>query len=68
MLSGALSDQDEDDVLAELDSIIKEQTKDSEPTSTVSEDAEINELPEVPTDEPEDVRGEVQFQKVSFVI
>lgn len=52
MISGALTDQDEEDVLAELDSIIKEQTKETEPSTT--DDQDMEELPEVPSEEPED--------------
>lgn len=60
MLSGALSEQDEEDVLAELDSIIKEETKETEPTPT--EDQDMEELPDVPSEEPEELEGRVKLK------
>ncbi|KAE8738334.1 hypothetical protein FOCC_FOCC016187 [Frankliniella occidentalis] len=61
MLSGVLSDQDEEDVLAELDDIIKEQKKETEPSPAVPDeemdelpDEEMEELPDVPSEEPQE--------------
>lgn len=65
MLSGALSDQDEEDVLAELDSIIKEQTKETEPAPTVPEEVDIEELPEVPSEEPEEGKCRFYFHEIN---
>ena len=63
ILSGALSNQDEEDVLAELDSIIKEQSKDSVPTPAVPEEEKMDELPEVPSEEPEDLEADKKKEK-----
>ncbi|XP_034239835.1 charged multivesicular body protein 6 [Thrips palmi] len=63
MISGALSDQDEEDVLAELDSIIKEQTKQAEPAAT--EDEDMEELPDVPSEDPEERAAAKKKEKVS---
>ncbi|KAK3924404.1 Charged multivesicular body protein 6 [Frankliniella fusca] len=61
MLSGVLSDQDEEDVLSELDEIIKEQKKETEPSPVVLDeemdelpDEKMDDLPDVPDEEPQD--------------
>ncbi|KAJ1532189.1 hypothetical protein ONE63_000811 [Megalurothrips usitatus] len=66
LISGSLTDQDEEDVMAELDDIIKEQTKISTPTvpEAEAEDDKIEELPDVPSEEPEDI-AERKKQKTS---
>ncbi|KAJ1532190.1 hypothetical protein ONE63_000811 [Megalurothrips usitatus] len=67
LISGSLTDQDEEDVMAELDDIIKEQTKISTPTvpEAEAEDDKIEELPDVPSEEPEDIGAERKKQKTS---
>lgn len=66
MIGGTLSDQDEEDVLAELDSIIKEQTKETEPSTT--EDQDMGELPEVPSEEPEEHAGNLKLMYFVFFL
>ncbi len=56
LLSGQLTQEDEDDVLKELEDLVE---------AAAADDVKVSQLPEVPTDE---LPGEVSFLSSSFLI
>lgn len=63
VLSGALTDQDEEDVLAELDQLIEIEAAGDQ---NVADDNLVDQLPDVPTDDLSEKKRKTEGRQLSF--